>query len=196
MPRPKVVPGAVPTRVRILDAAEGVFAEQGFDGARLADVAARVGIRRPSLLYHFASKELLYEAVVARAFGDLGTALLGMLGDAGDDLEGALEGLVESFVGFVDGREGFAALVLREFLDGRGGGQVLLELVMVPLLDQVSSEVDRRLPGGQGQRVRLALLQVASTALLRSASGPLRGPLWGDGPGLDQDFLRRMILPP
>ncbi len=193
MARPKNVPGAVPTRVRILDAAEAVFAEQGFDRARLADVAERVGIRRPSLLYHFASKDALYEAVVQRAFGDLGVVLLGMLGDTGE-LESALEGLVETFTGFVDGRPGFAALVLREFLDGRGGGQVLLSQVMVPLLDQVVAEVDARMPGGQGERVRLALLQIASTSLLRSASGDLRGPLWGSGPGLDKDFLRRMVL--
>lgn len=193
MARPKLVPGAVPTRVRILDAAEASFAEQGFDAARLADVAERVGIRRPSLLYHFASKDLLYEAVVQRAFGDLGGVLLATLGDTGE-LERALEGLVDTFVGFVDGRPGFAALVLREFLDGRGGGQELLTQVMVPLLDQVVAMVDERLPGGQGERVRHALLQVAATALLRSASGTLRVPLWGDGPGLDKDFLRRMVL--
>lgn len=193
MARPKVIAGAVPTRVRVLDAAEQIFAEHGFGATRLADVAARVGIRRPSLLYHFASKELLYGAVVQRAFGDLGAVLLGALGDASEP-EQALEGLVRTFVGFVDARPGFAALVLREFLDGRGGGQQLLSDVMIPLLDQVVAEVDRRLPEGRAERLRLALLQVASTALLRSAAGPLRVPLWGAGPGLDTDFLRRMIL--
>jgi AcrR family transcriptional regulator len=195
MARPKAVPGAVPTRVRILDAAEAVFAQVGFDAARLADVAADVGIRRPSLLYHFGSKETLYAAVVQRAFRDLGNALLSTLTDTGE-LESTLEGLVQTFVGFVEGRPGFAALVLREFLDGHGGGQVLLSQVMVPLLDQVVDQVDQRIPGGRGERVRLALLQVAATALLRSASGELREPLWGTGAGLDTDFLRRMILSP
>ncbi len=193
MARPKTVPGAVPTRVRILDAAEACFAEQGYGAARLADVAERVGIRRPSLLYHFSSKELLYEAVVLRAFGDLGSVLVATLGDAGE-VEQALEGLVDTFTAFVDSRPGFAALVVREFLDGRGGGQLLLSQAMVPLLDQVVADVDRRTPGGQGERVRLALLQIAATTLLRSASGDLRVPLWGEGPGLDKDFLRRMVL--
>ena len=37
------------TRERILDAAEEIFAERGFAGATLRDVAAAVGVRNPSL---------------------------------------------------------------------------------------------------------------------------------------------------
>ncbi len=55
-----------PTPERILDAAEQIFAEQGFDGASLGDVADRVGIRGPSLYNHFRNKRELYAAVLSR----------------------------------------------------------------------------------------------------------------------------------
>jgi TetR/AcrR family transcriptional regulator len=55
-----------PTAEKILDSAEQLFAERGFEGASLGEVANRVGIRGPSLYSHFESKWRLYEAVLER----------------------------------------------------------------------------------------------------------------------------------
>jgi AcrR family transcriptional regulator len=57
------------TAQRILDAAEALFAERGYEGASLRDVATRVGVRTPSLYNHFASKDALYAAVLERGIG-------------------------------------------------------------------------------------------------------------------------------
>ena len=54
------------TAERILDAAEDLFAARGYSATSLGDVAARVGIRPPSLYNHFRNKEALYEAVLER----------------------------------------------------------------------------------------------------------------------------------
>ena len=64
------------TTERLLISAERHFAKLGFDGARLSDIAAEAGISRPSLLYHFESKEALYAAVVRTALLRLGEALV------------------------------------------------------------------------------------------------------------------------
>lgn len=51
-------------QARILDAAEEVFAHNGFRGAVLERIAERAGISKANLLYYFKSKKILYEAVL------------------------------------------------------------------------------------------------------------------------------------
>jgi TetR/AcrR family transcriptional regulator len=55
---------ATARRQMILDAARDVFLESGLNGARLRDIADRVGITEAYLYRHFASKIDLYEASV------------------------------------------------------------------------------------------------------------------------------------
>jgi AcrR family transcriptional regulator len=48
----------------IIEVATTLFAERGYEGTSMNDVAERAGMRKASLFYHFASKETLYEAVL------------------------------------------------------------------------------------------------------------------------------------
>src|SRR2546428_11364447 len=51
---------------RLLDAAEQLFAEFGYHGVTLKDVAARVGVSSTLMHYHFKGKESIFEAGWAR----------------------------------------------------------------------------------------------------------------------------------
>jgi AcrR family transcriptional regulator len=62
--RPATGSGAGDTRERILDCARAAFAERGFDGATLRDIAARAEVD-PALVHHyFSSKQRLFVAAV------------------------------------------------------------------------------------------------------------------------------------
>jgi TetR/AcrR family transcriptional regulator len=50
----------------LLEAAEEIFAEQGFAGATTAAIARRAGVPKANLHYYFVTKEGLYRAVVER----------------------------------------------------------------------------------------------------------------------------------
>ncbi|WP_222843178.1 TetR/AcrR family transcriptional regulator [Demequina mangrovi] len=68
------------TRTLILDTALEAFAEAGFRGTSVREIAARCGLTHPALLYHFPTKADLLMAVLSRrdqadggdGFGDLG----------------------------------------------------------------------------------------------------------------------------
>lgn len=53
-------------REQILTTATDMFSEVGYRGTSLRDIAMRVGITHPGLLYHFHSKEELLQAVLAK----------------------------------------------------------------------------------------------------------------------------------
>ncbi|MDR3435011.1 TetR/AcrR family transcriptional regulator [Telmatospirillum sp.] len=50
---------------QILAAAEQVFAETGFNGATMAEIAEKAGLPKANLHYYFGTKEELYRAVLA-----------------------------------------------------------------------------------------------------------------------------------
>jgi AcrR family transcriptional regulator len=52
------------TRQSILEAAARIFRRDGYSAARLADIAAEIGMKAGSLYYHFGSREALVEAVM------------------------------------------------------------------------------------------------------------------------------------
>ncbi len=73
------------TRQRILDAAAREFREQGYAGARLADVARRAGMQTGSLYYHFDSRESLVAEVMRYGITRTHAAVRARLDELGDD---------------------------------------------------------------------------------------------------------------
>ena len=61
-------------RERILSAAEAEFAGSGFDGARVARIAARAGVNKQLIFHYFGSKGGLFEAVTRNAAARLAVA--------------------------------------------------------------------------------------------------------------------------
>lgn len=62
----RIVKEAEERQGEILDAAERLFAEKGFDCTSISDIQAAVGISRGTLYYHFKSKEEILNALIVR----------------------------------------------------------------------------------------------------------------------------------
>src|SRR5947209_465696 len=99
-PRAAAVPAPEPTSTRdaILDAAERCFADRGFAGVSVREIAAEAGLKNQASLYHhFRDKRALYEAVLARGITPI-IALVaegGKRGAAGHGTETALDRVLD-----------------------------------------------------------------------------------------------------
>jgi AcrR family transcriptional regulator len=105
-----------PRKEEILDVATRLFAERGYEGTSMNDVAARVGMRKASLFYHFATKDALYEAVLDRLIDTLGAALRQAYEGVGTFAE-RLDAAADTTTVVLGTHPYAARLILREVMD-------------------------------------------------------------------------------
>lgn len=113
---PQSQPQALDVRERALVAATRLFAAGGFEATSLQELADAVGVRKPSLLYHFASKQVLYDEVLEHLLDRWNDRLPRLL-LAATSPEGQFEAVIHETVGFLAADPDRARLLLREVLD-------------------------------------------------------------------------------
>jgi AcrR family transcriptional regulator len=84
------------TRQAILDAALTLFADHGYFGTSLRDVAAAVGVRESALYNYFPSKEALFDSLLTFESSARTEELSALLDEPGDDARATLERLAIS----------------------------------------------------------------------------------------------------
>lgn len=117
------------SRRLILDAAERLFAERGFDGVGVREIAATAGLSRQMPSYLFGSKEKLYRAVLERVSADRQSAVSDAMGPVlawcregrgRRGLRRALTQAMDSYMEFFLARPSFASLISWEERAGVG----------------------------------------------------------------------------
>ena len=135
------------TREFILDEAVSCFAERGYEGTSLNDIAAGVGIRRPSLLHHFPSKEALYGDVFERIMSDWLERLdqaVAVPATGWDKVELVLRA---GFALFEDHPD-YVRLMRREALDGGVHLGIDLASVLKPLFESAAGHLQSQMDAG------------------------------------------------
>jgi AcrR family transcriptional regulator len=118
---PDKVRDAERSRAAILDAAEKLFAELGYDATSLTQVGAIAGVSRGTPGYFFRSKAELYQAVLDRSFAEVREAVRAGRARAlasQEIPETILAGAVSDYFDFLAARPNFVRLIEREALSG------------------------------------------------------------------------------
>ena len=139
------------TREMILDEAVACFGANGYEGTSLNDIAAGVGIRRPSLLHHFASKETLYDEVFERLLSDWFRRLAVAVASPEHGWAKVELVLDAGFAYFADNPD-YVRLVRRAAIDGSGHLTIDLAAVMRPMFDQAVAYFEAEMDAGTFRR--------------------------------------------
>jgi len=101
----------------ILDAALEVFAESGFEGARVDEIARRAGVNKAMIYYRIGDKETLYSEVLHRVFLHVAEQLENSMQEE-DPPEEKLRLYVRTLAGLMKEHPSFSPIIIREIASG------------------------------------------------------------------------------
>lgn len=153
----------VSKRDRVLDAAERLFAEGGFDGISMRDIATAAEVGLPLIVYHFETKQNLYRALFERRKTVLEARLAALRVPvvAGED---PLEHIVRAFVvpmmqlQTTEAGLAYAKLVAREASDPRESERGIVSDYFDPFAVEFVRAIRKALPGHSASYAHWAYL--------------------------------------
>jgi AcrR family transcriptional regulator len=135
-------------REQLLHEAIRLFAERGYEGTALQDVADAVKVRKQSLLYYFATKEALREAVLEELLARWKDVLPSIL-LAATSSKGQLDGVLDELIGFFARHPERARVLAREVLDRPRMVAQLVRRHITPWIDVVGDYIRRGQAAGR-----------------------------------------------
>ncbi|WPZ33985.1 TetR family transcriptional regulator [Thalassobaculum sp. OXR-137] len=131
--------GAPDTREGCLEAAERLFATQGFAATGLRQIGAASGVSIATLIYHFGSKEKLYGKVLERIADSIAPYM-----PRPDGFEADLDGVVAMVERFLDwslDHGDYSALLLRELMENPSRAAKARRWYLLPLIQAYAAAI-------------------------------------------------------
>lgn len=156
---------ALSTREAIIVEARRCFAEHGYEGTSLNEIAEAVGIRRPSLLHHFPSKEAIYSEVFTISLAEWSLRVE-------DAVDRGLEGwqkvdlvITTGFRFFMENPE-FVRIISREALDDGANLGIDLGAALRPFLQRAMGWFEHEIAEGRFRRVDTEQLLITGYSIM------------------------------
>jgi TetR/AcrR family transcriptional regulator len=162
----------------LLSAASEEFALHGFAGASVDAIAARAGINKAMIYYHFGSKERLYVEILRAVFASMGERTSTIASSSGG-ADGKIAAFVAAISGEADARPHLPPIMMREMAEGAHH----LDRTTLRLMARVFFNLRRILEQGAREGVFrqvhpfFAYLSVISPIIFFRASRPVRAAM-------------------
>lgn len=162
------------TRRRILESAEIAFAEKGYDGANMREIAKGAGVNKYMLYYHFEDKRTLFERVFAAIARPIFQHLIDTIRQT-DSLEQAIGNVYDLYGSLLTKDKGrLRSFMAREIAAGaprvRKMFGALAPEVLPAWAEKLEAEMGRPL---DEQELSLAILSIMTTVVATFITWPI-----------------------
>ncbi len=156
------------TRDLILDTAEALFAERGYRGLSMRDLAGEAGVSKANLYYHFTNKRELYLQILERALDTLQLRLAQAAATKGTARQ-RLNNIVETQFDLLQYKQSLVWFLIRDA--GRFEGEVRNLMIerWKDLLSPIENVIKEGIAQGELRPLNPQLTALSLTAMLRSA---------------------------
>jgi len=170
---------AAERRDQLLGVARACFAEKGYDGTSIEEIAARAGVSKPVIYEHFGGKEGLYAVVVDREVTTLLNVLRGAMNDPSAGSRQLIEQGTFALLDYIEAcPEGFQ-IIMRDSSEVGGSG---FASILNDVIVRVESLLTPRFEAGGFDPRAVPLIAQALTGLVA-----MTGQWWLDNPSFSKE---------
>jgi TetR/AcrR family transcriptional regulator len=168
------------TQRRILEAADTLLGEVGYEAASAKAVADRAEVNKALVFYYFGSKPKLFERVLERYYDAHRKVLTDAAKIAGDPRE-RLHGVVDAYLDFIDRNNRYPRLV-QQLVAGSTAQHALIEKNIGPLFELITSMLADVTPDSGELAARHFFVTFSGMVINYFTYAPVLAAVWGDDP--------------
>lgn len=172
---------AISTRDQLLLTARTLFAERGFEGVSLSQIASALGFTKQALLHHFSTKEKLYGEVLGQISHEFAEQLRSAR-DATADPRARFKHSVHSLLGHTPAEVTRTRLLMRELLDNHRRAETAEKWYLKPFLEDLATML-KAVPAwsdAPDASVRAHVYLILGALNYYAISGPTLKNIYGD----------------
>lgn len=157
--------GEMDRRGRILASAEELFAQKGYDGSSIREIASKAKTNTALIYYYFKDKEGLFRATLEKAVVEVPQMLKNVISSS-DTVEEGLDRILEMIVTLAPQRSYFFQILHRELAIDSPRLSFLVNKYFVRNYELVKSLMEKAISGGRFRRLDLELAPISLLAMI------------------------------
>lgn len=158
----------VDTRDVILETAEEMFAERGYRGLSMRELASEAGVSKANLYYHFTNKRELYLHILEQALDTLQLQLTQAAATPGTARE-RLTRVVDTYFDLLERKRSLIHFLMRDIGGFEGEVRNLMIERWEDLLRPIEDVIEDGVASGELRPINPRLTALSVTSMLRSA---------------------------